>query len=263
MNTISTVPGAANSVLVTPGVMKFLTRSVRSTIIAVVGLIVISAAGCSMVAHSENVTGVSLFQEGRYAEAGQRFQQAVNTDPNDADGYYNLAATYHRLGKVNNQPAELQQAESYYHLCLDKNPNHLDCHRGLAVLLVEENRPQDAFNLMQRWTEQSPGSAEPRIELARLFEEFGDKPAAMAHLQEAIALQPDNSRALAALGRLRENTGDKAQALAIYQRSLQANPNQPLLATRVAQLQTGGGYLPGVTAPDGTRTVATPVTPLR
>jgi tetratricopeptide (TPR) repeat protein len=219
--------------------------------------------GCGWVAHSQNVSGVALFEGGNYPAAAQRFQQAIETDPNDADGYYNLAATYHRLGKLNHNPADSQQAENYYHQCLDKNPDHTDCYRGLAVLLVEQGRPEDAFSLLQRWVERSPSSPEPKIELARLFQEFGDKEAAKSHLQDALALTPDNPRALAALGKLKEESGDTAQAMAIYQRSLAANRFQPQLEARVASMQSAGGVSPVVTPPDGTRTVTAPTAPLR
>ncbi len=226
-------------------------------------LVVTSGVGCGWMASSQNVTGVGLFEQGSYPAALQEFQMAIQTDPENADSYYNVAATYHRTGKLSHNPSDLQQAETYYHLCLDRNPDHHDCYRGLAVLLVEEGRGTDAFSLLQRWTEHSPSSPEPRIELARLFEEFGDKKSAESHLQEAIALQPNNYRALTALGHIKEQSGDSGQALAVYQRSLAANQNQPQVEARVASLQ---GSAPGgliVTPPDGTRTVAAPGGPLR
>jgi len=222
-----------------------------------------AASGCQWAANSQNVTGVDYFQEGNYAAALQQFQLAIQTDPNDADSYYNVAATYHRIGKLSHSPADLQQAETYYHLCLDRNPDQRDCYRGLAVLLVEQGRGTDAFSLLQQWTVHSPSSPEPRIELARLFEELGDRNTAAAHLQEAIALQPNNYRALAALGHLKEESGDTGQALAIYQRSLAANQFQPQVEARVAMLQAGGPGGTIVTPPDGTRMVTTPGGPLR
>ncbi len=219
--------------------------------------------GCGWMAQSDNINGVALYQQGNYQGAVNQFTQAVESDPNDADAYYNLGATYHQLGKMAHNQAELQQAESYYHQCLDRNPDQRDCYRGLAVLLVEEGRGTDAFSLMQRWTEHSPSSPAPRVELARLYEEYGDKKSAEANLQEALAIAPTDPRALAALGRIKEQEGDRTQALAIYQRSLQSNQFQPQLEARVAALQTGGVGAVGPTPPDGTRIVATPAAPLR
>ena len=222
-----------------------------------------ACAGCQYASHGQNAEGVRLYQQAYYQGALQRFQQAIQTDPQNADGYYNLAATYHQLGKLHKKPNDVTQAESYYHQCLDRNPNHQDCHRALAVLLVEQNRSQDAFRLLEGWAGRNPSSSAPKIELARLFDEQGQKDAAKQHLIDAIAIDPNNSKALAALGKIREDTGDAQQALANYQRSLTLNRNQPQVAARVASLQGAAAPGPLVTPPGGTRTVTAPTTPGR
>jgi tetratricopeptide (TPR) repeat protein len=215
--------------------------------------------GCQMMSQGQNSEGVRLFEQGHYHAAAQRFHQAIQTDANNADSYYNLAATHHRLGKLYQRPTDLQQAESYYHQCLDKNPDHVDCRRGLAVLLVEQGRGQDALRLLENWVQRSPALPDAKIELARLYEEFGDRDAAKTQLVEALVISPDNPRALAALGHLREQAGDYAQAVADYQRSLSLNRFQPQIAARVASLQAAGyGLAPPAPAPAGTRLVAQP-----
>ena len=143
-------------------------------LLLVAGLIGVACTGCDWVSRSQNVTGVDLYEQGNYGAAIEQFQLAIQSNPGDADSYYNIGATYQRLAAVTHNPTYTQQAEQFYHVALDMNPNHCDCNRGLAVLYVEENRPAEAFALMQRWTERNPVSPEPRIELARLYEEFGE-----------------------------------------------------------------------------------------
>ncbi len=200
-----------------------------------------------------------MYDQAYYQGAQQRFQQAIQADPSNPDGYYNLARTYHELGKLHGQKTDLQQAESYYHQCLDHDPNFADCYRGLAVLLVEEGRSGDAFKLMEGWSARNPSSSSPKIELARLYEESGNRDLAKHNLIEAVNVDPSNARALAALGKLREESGETQQALANYQRSLQLDPYQPQLASRIAALNTST-TAPIVTPPDGTRIVTTPQT---
>ncbi len=195
--------------------------------------------GCGSVAsRGINAEGVRLFQQSRYDEALQQFQKAIHLNPKDADGYYNLAATYHRLGLLNQRPSDLKQAEHYYHMCLDQNPDHRECYRGLAVLLVEQGRGEEAFRLLKGWADRRPDLADPKIELARLYEEFGDRETAKDYLVSALGVEPSNARALAALGRLRELSGDTLQALADYQRSLEANRFQEGVQQRVAALRS-------------------------
>jgi tetratricopeptide (TPR) repeat protein len=195
------------------------------------------AGGCGLNSQAQNASGVRLYQQGFYQGAQQRFQQAIYNDPTNADSYYNMAASYHKQAAQTQQAGDLEQAESYYNLCLDYNPNHRDCYRGLAVLLSEQGRSEEAFRLMEGWALRNPAMADPKVELARLFEEYGDKEAAQEHLLEALNVDPNNSRALAALGKLREQSGQPEQALAVYQRSLMNNRFQPEVAARVATLQ--------------------------
>lgn len=231
------------------------TRSRLSAASALVALMALTF-GCQLVANSQNSEGVRMFDQAYYQGALQRFQQSVQSDPSGPDGYYNLARTYHQLGKLHNQASDFQQAESYYHQCLDRDPNNQDCYRGLAVLLIEQNRSGDAFKLMEGWAARNPALAAPKIELARLYEETGNKEAAKHQLVDALGVDPNNARALAALGKLREDAGETAQALANYQRALQIDPRQPQLASRVGALSTPVAPL-GAPSP-GTRMVTTP-----
>ena len=201
-------------------------------------IVLLGLSGCGgFNAQGRNSEGVRLFQQARYQEAAKHFQEATYADPNNADAYYNLAATYHRIGKVEHRQADLDQSETYYNLCLDRNDDHTECYRGLAVLLAEQGRDDEAFRLVEGWVQRQPTSAEAKVELARLNDEFGNRQAAKEHLIEALAVQPDNPRALTALGKIREDDGDKAQALANYQRSLGFDNRQPQVASRISALQ--------------------------
>jgi tetratricopeptide (TPR) repeat protein len=199
------------------------------------------APGCSQVtAQAFNSEGVRLYQGGNYQQAAEKFQNAIASDPKSATNYYNLAASLHKSGKLANRPDDLVQAERLYNQCLDYDPNHAEAYRGLAVLLVDTNRQDAAYRLLEGWAARSPQLADPRIELARLLEESNNTEQATARLAEALSIDPQNSRALTALGRLREMSGDRAQALANYQRSLAINRYQPEVSARVASLMAGG-----------------------
>ena len=223
-------------------------RWFRTTCLVALAGILFGLTGCGAFdAQGRNAEGVRLFQQARYQEAVKEFQEATYADPNNADAYYNLAASYHRIGRLEHRQADIDQAEAYYNLCLDRNGEHTDCYRGLAVLLAEQGRNEEAFRLVDGWVQRQPGSADAKIELARLNDECGNRQAAKEYLIEALAAQPDNPRALTALGKIREDAGDKAQALANYQRSLGSDNRQPLVAARVNAMQ--GTAVAGATAP--------------
>jgi Tfp pilus assembly protein PilF len=226
-----------------------------------VALSSLGLSGCTLISQGHNAEGVRMYQSAYYEGALNQFQKAVDADPKNPDAYYNLASTYHQLGKLHHRDPDLQQAESNYHRCLDQNPNHEECYRGLAVLLIDRGHPEQGRELLELWAQRSPGLPGPKIELARFNEEQGDKQNAQARLIEAIAIDPNNARALTALGKLREDSGDTAQALANYQRSLALNRSQPQVAARVAALQRGVNAGSTTTPVGGTRTVNANTTP--
>lgn len=200
-------------------------------------------SGCTSTA-GNNASGLRNYQAGNYQQAIQSFQSTLASNPNDANTYYNLAATYYAMGKQRGDQSLLRQAEGLYHQCLDLSPDHTDCHRGLAALLVDTNRSESAFTLLRRWSDRSPQIANPRVELARLYEEFGDRPSARRHLTDAIQIDQRHPRAWTALANLREQEGQLAQALSDYQQAYALNGGQAELANRIANLQqriaTGG-----------------------
>jgi len=223
------------------------------------------AGGCgSFAAQGRNSEGVRLFQQAEYHRALEHFQDAIHNDPDDADGYYNLAASYHRIGALENRPSHLKTAEHYYNQCLDRDDDHQECYRALAVLLAEQGRTDEAFRLIEGWVDKRPNSSGARIELARLCQEHNCPADAKNHLIDALKLAPDNPRALAALGKIREDMGDEAQALKDYQRSLECDRFQHQVAGRVAALQAKTGRNSWSTPTGGgTRLVDRESTPLR
>ncbi len=192
--------------------------------------------GCQT-ATSFNGQGVKDFQQGNYQNAAEDFQQAIAANPEDPDGYYNLAATLHDWGRRTGDDKMLEQSENLYHRCLDLDSEHVDCYRALSVLLVDTDRKESAMTLLERWGQRSPDSSEPFVELARLQQELGNDDAAVQYLARALDVDSTNPRAWAALGQLREGEGRWAQALTNYQHAYALNRGQPGMSDRIAALQ--------------------------
>ncbi len=194
-------------------------------------------SGCNIAATGHNMQGKRLFEQGQFSQALQSFNKAVQANPENADAYYNMAATYYFLGKQNRNTAWTQQAEQLYRQAINLDPGHVDTYRGLAVLMVESGRTGDAFQTIQNWRLRQPASADPMIELARLYKEHGNRPQATQLLVDALNIDSTNARALRAMGQIREEEGQYQLALNNYIRSYQANNLQPEVAARIAALQ--------------------------
>ena len=109
---------------------------------------------------------------------------------------------------------------------------------------VETGREKYAFDLLNTWQERYPGSPEPVIELARLYQEYGDSRRATDLLADALRLDSQNVRALKAMGHIREVQGQPHLALDNYIRVLQLDGRQQDVAQRVASLQAQLAQLP-------------------
>lgn len=197
----------------------------------------VSAIGCNFGAQQRNIHGQQAFQTGNYLQALGQFQQALSRNPNDPDANYNLAATFYSLGRSQGNAQYLSQAEQLYRKSISLNGQHNEAHRGLAALLIETGREQNAFDLLDGWKERRPNSAAPLIELARLYQEYGDNQHATDLLADAIKVDSTNVRALKALGQVRESQGQSLLALDNYIRVLQIDGSQAEIAQRVAFLQ--------------------------
>jgi cytochrome c-type biogenesis protein CcmH/NrfG len=218
-------------------------------------LLLLLVPGC--VSQNHTADGIRYYGQARYDVAMTAFQSALKAKPNDPNALYNVAATYHQSAKVSHmsgQAAAAQQhydlATKYYQLCLTQNANHADAYRGLATLYMDCRDAESAFPLLINWYNANPVSAEPKLELARLYQEYAQitmiqgrtevaqecRSATEQLLQQVLSTDPTNYRALRALGFLKEQSGDVAGAVFEYQRSLQAYPQQSDLENRIAAL---------------------------
>lgn len=222
--------------------------------ILLIALLILLPLGCA--SQSKNAEGIRYYGQAQYDAALSAFQTVLTANPNDPGALYNVAATYHQAGKaarLTGQAATAQQfyeqAAQHYQLCLSKDANYADAYRGLSALYMDCQNGEAAYQLLSHWYNTNPVAAEPKLELARYYQEFAQicmlqgrtaeaqrcREGTEKLLQQVLQAEPTNYRALRALGYLKEQSGDKTGAIAEYQRSLQAfSPQQDLEARIVA-----------------------------
>ena len=198
----------------------------------------LGTSGCNLASNGDCLQGKRWFDAGNYNLAMQRFQQALNKNPRNPDAYYNIGAVYQRMAAQTRNANWLPHAENYFRQAINLNDQHVEAHRALAVLLVQSNRQNHAFDLLRTWQQRHPESPEPLVELARLHQEYGDRQRAVQFLADAIGIDGRNARAHKALGIIREQEGQYQLALDNFMRSYQSNNMQPDVAEKIAALQT-------------------------
>ncbi len=195
-------------------------------------------SGCSsFTANNYNAEGVRMLAANRTEDALDCFERAKQADPQNPDTYYNSGVVYHQRAIETGSEQDFQMAKYCYELCLERQPYHVECNRSLATLYCDIGQDENAFKLVEEWVDRQPSSPEPRIELARLYDEHKQLDRARDCLNDAVAIDSHNTRAYTALGSVRERMGDNESALAAYEHALALNPYQPEIQNKVTSLR--------------------------
>lgn len=202
---------------------------------AVMALVV--AAGCQTTADLRvkefSDDGIQMFARGNFPAARDSFEAALTLTPQDPGLLYNLGQCYDRLG-------DWRKAEQYYLTCLQLAPTHGDARQAQASLLYRTGRTDEANRLILEWLQQQPNLADAYVLDAWRLRQDKALPQAQGRLQQALALEPNNRRALVELGIIYEMLAMPERALALYERALIVDPRQPEIAERVAQMHAKG-----------------------
>lgn len=192
-------------------------------------------AGCGTMGSSmANRSGMSYYKKGNYAAAAGEFQNAMKSDPANPDYIANLAKSRMKMGDASN-------AERYYRQALTIDPSHQPSYHGLAELMLDQGRSQEATAMLSTWAGTQPYIAESHVELAWLQRELGNDSGAVQSLERALDVNPNHATALAHMGQYYEEAGQLDEAVAYYQDSLHADWNQPEVHSRMAAASTGAG----------------------
>jgi tetratricopeptide (TPR) repeat protein len=201
-------------------------------------IVSLGLAGCATTVNVEervrdlNDLGLTDFTQGRFPEARECFELALQLTPQDPNLLFNLAQCDDRLGGYRN-------AEQYYVLCLQKNPGHVEARYALVMLYYRTGRKAEAGQQITQWLTEQPNSPEPyALDGWRLRQE-NDLVGARDRLFEALAKAKNqkNAHALTELGIVYEKMNHLEHALTYYTRSLECNPNQPDVIDRLVQLR--------------------------
>ncbi len=190
-----------------------------------------SLCGCSPVnGWAMNQRGKSLYKEGQYQAARSEFERALMDRPYSADYAYNVAASMDQMG-------DHQAAEKMYRHALTLDPSHQPSYHGMAAMLVEEGRTDEATDLITTWSETQPYSSEAIVELGWLKGEMGDVDGANLAFQKALQENPRNTRALKQMARANRKAGLPGEAAANYARALYMDPDLPEARDELAELE--------------------------
>jgi protein O-mannosyl-transferase len=210
-----------------------------------------------------NSTGDALVQQGRTAEAMEKFKGALQLDPEDALAWGNVGNIQFRQGKFD-------EAIDNYRRGLRYNSKNAHLHHNLALALFAKGHVADAIQHHQRALALDPFFVDAYLNLGNACMNIGNTDAAVTNYLAAIQLQPNLSAAHYNLGNARlaqkrpddaikqfreavrlnntfvdayrqlglalQQAGRRAEALPVLQQAAALNPSSPGIRAELAAL---------------------------
>ena len=108
--------------------------------------------------------------------AKDAYERALEADPHHADAHVNLGRLLHEQGAT-------ADAERHYRAAVEADPEHNTAAFNLGVALEDLGRIDDALAAYAKAIALDPDNADAHYNLAGIYEQRGDKQAALRHLK--------------------------------------------------------------------------------
>jgi superkiller protein 3 len=165
-----------------------------------------------------------LFNQKKYQEAREVYEQVIALKPDDVGSYEHLADALHYL----RQP---QAAVDALRRGLRQKPESVELKAKLGVFLTGINRLDEAAELLGEVLAADEGNAENWVYLGVVFSRRKDYARAQDAFARALALDPEDARAHANLGALylerfmaEKDTALRAKAVEAFDRAIALEP---------------------------------------
>jgi protein O-mannosyl-transferase len=171
-----------------------------------------------------NRIGQLFFNQGKFAEAGQHFERAVELKPELADNYNQLGLTYCRLNRFEEGIAEYRKG-------LRLKEEKSSTANTTAAAIIRTNLANaltitgnNLNNLAQRLSEEGAVTA-AEANRKRAMDRYEE---AISEYEKALEIAPEHPAIHRNLGVLLASLGRNHEAIAHLQKALQLAPNEPL-----------------------------------
>jgi tetratricopeptide (TPR) repeat protein len=164
--------------------------------------------------------GNQLLSQGKYAEAAQKFEQALALSPGEEDLHYNLAIALAKLGKT-------EEAKQQYEEALRIYPDYGDAHNNLGNLLMNADKLEEASEHFREAIRITPENASFQNNLGTALARQRKVTEAIGVFTTAIKLNPSFVQARVNLANAYLASGRVEEAIAQLNEALRLHPDFP------------------------------------
>jgi tetratricopeptide (TPR) repeat protein len=221
---------------------------------------------------ARTILGSALMAAQRLPEADETFHEIIRISPSNAEAHFWIGTMLARAGR---RPEALAQFDTAATL----SPTFVDAINQLASMMIADRKADAAAARVKRQIDMAPQSAplyvvlgavnaarsdtagaeaafqkanridarliDPYLRLAELYAVTGKYDAALTHALDALAIDPNNTRAMLVAGTAYQQRGDVGKARAQYENLLKVNPRDGGAANNLAVLLSEQGDLDG------------------
>jgi len=162
----------------------------------------------------------------QFQDAINEYQIALNTDPPFPEALLNIAYAYCNGGQN-------AMAIPWFQRFLNENPNSPRTQEVKSQMLMAEaadlssSHRYDAKKLLEEAIAINPRDTRAHFKLARIRDELGDTQGAISEYEQVLEIQPNHSAAVFNIAGCYQSLGQPDKAIAWFKRYLQNNPNAP------------------------------------
>jgi Flp pilus assembly protein TadD len=151
--------------------------------------------------------GRTLYLLDRFQPATLVLRRMLRREPNNSEGYRLLALSLEGLGESSDVGAVFQQAMRLYR----GGPPDEDPGIDYAVFLFRQGRAEEALGPLEGVLQRHPDAARAQLELGCILLSLDRVDDAAAHLERAVALDPQKARTHLLLGKAYRRRIDAAE----------------------------------------------------
>ncbi len=168
--------------------------------------------------------GRTKYNENRFEEAIKDFERCLKMEPASLRAEYNLGLAYQGLGRTGDAAAAFRSAIAWQEQKLNQDSEPFI---DLGSLLLDENQAQEALPYLVRAVAISPQEFRAHEQLGRAYERLDQLEKAQAEFEKAVALAPQNPRLHYVLGQVYRKEGLAEKAKLELDRSSELRRDSP------------------------------------
>jgi tetratricopeptide (TPR) repeat protein len=160
--------------------------------------------------------GMTLFRIGRYDEARQELEKAIELQPTSDEATRLLGRVLMRQGRIEEGLAQFNKA-------LAIRPNSIPLHTEMGLALFNASRYKEALEAFEKAVALAPNSSTALSQAGAAAQALGDTAKALSFFERATAIQP-RAETFSNMGTIYYGQGEYAKAANAYEAALLIRP---------------------------------------